>query len=454
MTPAFDHRDPGTPEQRWRDSSLGEAVAVDGSGFDSLLVVAAHPDDETLGAGGLIHQLASAGRPVTVLIATDGERSHPDSPTHPPPVLAALRRIEVLAAVGDLAPDAQVELLGLPDGELAAHAAELDQHVAAHVTAGTLLVATWRGDGHPDHAAVGNVAAAVAARTGGTLWEYPIWAWHWADPLADSVFGDGLRRVRLTGAARAAKRSALARHVSQVRPLSDQPGDEAVLAPEFAAHFDRPYEVVLVTDPGEPLQRPYFEQVYAQSVDPWRFETRWYEERKRALTIAALPRRRFRSAFEPGCSIGMLTAELAGRCDRILATDITDEPLAAARSRLADRPGVTLQVLCIPDQFPDQSFDLIVLSEVGYYLSATGMHQLAGLAERALTADGVLIACHWRHPVTDYPLAGDTVHAILTAVTSLKSLAHYEDADFLLDVLVPQTSASVASQENLVSGAG
>lgn len=129
----FDSRDTGTPEHVWQATWLPDLPTLDPPRqSDSLLVLVAHPDDETLGAGGLIASAASAGASVTVVIASDGEASHPRSRTHPPARLAAIRRAEVTAAVSRLHPDAQLVFLGLPDSDLAAHVEELTIRVAHH----------------------------------------------------------------------------------------------------------------------------------------------------------------------------------------------------------------------------------------------------------------------------------------------------------------------------------
>ena len=121
----FDHRHGGTAAAAWQDAGLARLPAVRAVA-GRLVVLAAHPDDETLGAGGLIAAAARAGATVTVLIATDGAASHPDSPTYRPDELAALRRREVTAAVAHLAPRADLRLLDLPDGRLAEHAGALE----------------------------------------------------------------------------------------------------------------------------------------------------------------------------------------------------------------------------------------------------------------------------------------------------------------------------------------
>ena len=117
------------------------------------------------------------------------------------------------------------------------------------------------------------------------------------------------------------------------------------------------------------------------SADPWAFRTSAYEQEKYRRTIAALGERRFRSGFEPGCSIGVLTRMLARRCDALLAADIVEEPLHTARRYAADLPWVRFARLRIPAEWPDGRFDLIVLSEVLYFLSP---RDIATVAARVL----------------------------------------------------------------------
>ena len=198
------------------------------------------------------------------------------------------------------------------------------------------------------------------------------------------------------------------------------------------------------------LDGQYFAGFYQADADPWGFETRWYEARKRAVTMASLPRPRFASAFEPGCAIGVLTAELAPRCARLLATDISDIPLAVARQRLSDQPGVTLEQRQVPQDWPAGPFDLIVLSEIGYYCDPADLSLLIAAAVSSLTADGVVLACHWRHPVADYPMTGDAVHQQLRGESGLSVLLEHTEEDFRLDVLVRPPAISVARRDGLL----
>jgi SAM-dependent methyltransferase len=189
----------------------------------------------------------------------------------------------------------------------------------------------------------------------------------------------------------------------------------------------------------------YFEKVYAASEDPWGFTTRWYEERKYALSLAMLPRRRYGDAFEPGCSIGVLTAMLASRCDRLLSCDVSPEAVRQARSRA---PGARVEQRMMPDDWPDGAFDLIVFSEFLYYLGPRDLSRVLELAAGSLKPDGTLLAAHWRHPVADYPQSGDDVHAALAAI-GLSRLAEHRETDFVAEVYVNGTPVSVAAAEGL-----
>ena len=195
-----------------------------------------------------------------------------------------------------------------------------------------------------------------------------------------------------------------------------------------------------------------FDAFYADGgEDPWGFTDRWYEQRKQAITLASLPRRHFGRAFEPGCSIGVLTALLAPRCEDLLATDVAQAALVQARRRTSRFPQVRIERASVPAQWPDGEFDLIVLSEIGYYCGSDDLARLAERATSSLAADGVLVACHWRHPVAEYPIGGDDVHAALRAQSGLAPLAQHMEEDFVLDVLVRSPAVSVARATGLLA---
>ncbi|MGZ4721601.1 PIG-L family deacetylase [Oryzihumus sp.] len=449
----FSHDEPGTHEGAWRAWGRLELMPLlDWGGVGHVVVVAAHPDDESLGAGGLIAEAARRDLPVDVVVATLGEASHPGSPTVTPERLARWRAEEVVEAVRAVAPQARTHLLQLPDGQLADHVAAVRDAVVALAPAGCWVLAPWFEDGHPDHTAAAAGASAAARQVGATLLEYPVWAWHWATPADPRVPWGHMLRQPLDAGLRERKRAALAAHRSQTEALSDQPGDEVLLAPGFVAHFDRPYELFIASAPPAPSLGPaFFDDFYRDNgPDPWGFTDRWYEERKRAVTLACMPRRTFHRAMEVGCSVGVLTTELASRCDSLLAVDLAQSAVDEARQRTAGMPGVEVRCLQTPAEWPEGAFDLIVLSEVGYYLDTAGVERLLDRCLSSLTPDGVLLLCHWRHPVADYPLRGDEVHRLALAREDLAPLVRHVEEDFLLDVLVRPPARSVARAGGLL----
>jgi len=195
-------------------------------------------------------------------------------------------------------------------------------------------------------------------------------------------------------------------------------------------------------------QARHFDALYRQDVDPWRTRTRWYERRKRALTLAVLPAERYARACEPGCGAGETTLALARRCDQVVASDASAAAVRQARRRLAGSPHVTIAQARMPEDWPAGPFDLVVLSELGYYLPEDDLARLADKCRHALIAGGALVACHWRHPEPDLRRSAHDVHALLHARTGLHRAAHYEDADFLLDAWTLD-DRSVARREGL-----
>ena len=198
------------------------------------------------------------------------------------------------------------------------------------------------------------------------------------------------------------------------------------------------------------LPPSYFEAMYAESPDPWGFTTRWYERRKYAMTVAALPRERYRRGFEPGCSIGVLTALLAERCEQLLATDIVPAAVETAKQRLAPCEGVDVAELEVPHDWPQGQFDLIVLSEIGYYLSADDLELMLDRVVASLEPGGTLVAVHWRHPVADYPLRGDDVHDLLATSPELHRVVRHQETDLVLEVFETEPTMSVAQRSGLL----
>lgn len=196
----------------------------------------------------------------------------------------------------------------------------------------------------------------------------------------------------------------------------------------------------------------YFEGQYARSRDPWQLADRWYDQRKYAITAAALPRARYERAFEPGCSVGELTCLLAERCARLLAADTVTSATSTARQRTAHLPHVTVEQLSVPRQWPEEPFDLIVLSEILYYFDEPSLQLLQERCVNSLTPGGHLVSVHWNHPVPEHLRTGREIADRLQGQSGLSPLARYDDPDFTLTVHEHGTgpAASPAEGEGLV----
>jgi len=185
---------------------------------------------------------------------------------------------------------------------------------------------------------------------------------------------------------------------------------------------------------NERLGREYFEGLYAESDDPWNFEASEYEQDKYARTLAVLGERTFRRALEAGASIGVFTEMLADRCDELLAVDVSERAVAAARQRLSGRGNVRIERRTLPEQMPDGPFDLIVASEVLYYFPREEMLTVLRGFERELAAGGILLAVHWRRKTETYPLQGDEVHELLVEQTQLLNKESVVEPNYRLDL--------------------
>jgi cyclopropane fatty-acyl-phospholipid synthase-like methyltransferase len=196
------------------------------------------------------------------------------------------------------------------------------------------------------------------------------------------------------------------------------------------------------------LPDSYFDRMYAASDDPWQLGERWYERRKFAITMALLPLPRYRHAFEPGCSVGVLTEQLAGRCDRVTATDVAPAALDVARNRVVG-DNVTLLRRSLDEPWPATDFDLIVFSEVGYYLQAASLRELLDRELPRLTNPATVVAAHWRHSVEDYPMTGDQTNGVIAATKGLHRIGGYQDLDVAIEVFDTESAESVATRTSV-----
>ena len=165
--------------------------------------------------------------------------------------------------------------------------------------------------------------------------------------------------------------------------------------------------------------KEFFEEKYRSSGDPWSFASSAYELGRYDATVRALQHRHYSRAFEPGCSVGVLTAKLATICDHVDAMDISPTAVEETRARCADLPQVSTTCGALPDLIPAGEFDLVVFSEIGYYFEEDVLRELAKTLVSRISRSGVLLAAHWLGKSKDHLLQGDRVHEILGSIEGL-----------------------------------
>ncbi len=181
------------------------------------------------------------------------------------------------------------------------------------------------------------------------------------------------------------------------------------------------------------VSKEFFEEKYRASRDPWNFSSSSYELNRYEEIMRLLGDRTFNHGFEPGCSIGVLTESLAGRCRHLFAMDISPTAVAKARQRCERYPNVTVVEGALPDELPRGTFDLIVFSEIGYYFERGVLAEVRDLLTERLTKQGVLIGVHWLGVSPDHLLTGDEVHDVLRSSNSLRMAVFRRYDGFLLE---------------------
>ncbi len=189
-------------------------------------------------------------------------------------------------------------------------------------------------------------------------------------------------------------------------------------------------------DEPQSLNPEYFEKVYAANDDPWNFETSDYERAKYTATLAALPKEHYENALEIGCSIGVLTALLAKRCGHLLSIDVSRRALDAAAIRCKDLEQVTFERRQFPADLPAGMFDLIMVSEVAYYLSPADWQGAINRLYGMLNPGAHLALVHWLPFVPDYPQTGDEVHDSFagTMGATMKNVFNSRAENYRIDV--------------------
>lgn len=404
-----------------------------GEPFERAFVVAAHPDDETLGASGLLQRLHAAGTAVTLVVATDGEAAFPAAGADERRALGRTRRRELrdsLRAQG--LSEVEPVWLGLPDSDLASRDDELTAAMRSHADGHDLCLLPWPADPHPDHQAAAR-AALAAAPVSAQCWSYPIWLWHRLRRDDPAITWSRARSLRLTGAEREAKAAAIAAFTSQLKP--GPRGEEPILPEEVLAHFSGGSEVFFREPPRTSAPVSRFASLYAAADDPWSVATKWYERRKRAMVLACLPDEHYGTVVEPACGVGALTRDLATRADRVVAFDPVPAAVDRTRAAVADLSQVDVHIGAVPAAIPAGPVDLLVYSELLYYLDDDELTATIEASAAALRPGGHVLASHWLPWAPEAPRDGRDAHARLLAHPAFEPLVEHTDEEFLLHVL-------------------
>jgi LmbE family N-acetylglucosaminyl deacetylase len=249
MDLVVDETHAGTDERTWLGSSrLRTLPSLRVTPPGRLVIVAPHPDDEVLGAGGLLQSMHHLGVELAIVAVTDGEGSHPVAHSRGVDI-ASTRAAESTVALDRLGcGPVPVTRLGLPDGAVASEISRLTEALSDLLGPDDLCLTPWRSDGHPDHDATGVATLAVAAATGTAVLEYLVWAWHWASPDNAVVPWPNCRRFDLSSAQRARKRRATNAFSSQISPHRSEQRKGPVLTDAVLQRFWRPFEVFIEAD--------------------------------------------------------------------------------------------------------------------------------------------------------------------------------------------------------------
>lgn len=189
-------------------------------------------------------------------------------------------------------------------------------------------------------------------------------------------------------------------------------------------------------DSSQSLPPSYFDAIYQTDPDPWKFATSEYEAQKYAATIAALPKPHYRSGFEIGGSIGVLTEKLARYCNSLLSIDVSKLAQDQAIARCQSLPQVRFEIMNFPHQSPEKTFDLILVSEVGYYWCPADLQLAQNRILKHLEPGGHLLLVHWLAYTPDYPLTGDRVHDSFLEFKpeTLKHIQGQKNSEYRLDL--------------------
>ncbi|WP_249203929.1 PIG-L family deacetylase [Brevibacterium sp. SMBL_HHYL_HB1] len=457
MSMRFSHQDRSTREDAWVQAGALDLPAVPESTIatgGTIIVLAAHPDDEALGAAALLARADEWSCQLKVLLFSAGEKSHPESPTYTGDQLKSIRLEEFDRALSTFDKAHSSRFLDLPDGQLPEYSSQIRDVIRQEIARShgpVTLVAPYSRDGHCDHEAVGAASLDIGRSHHAVVLEYPIWFWHWAVPTDPRW-----QAWAVLPAPQGLDRNALLQcYPSQTEALSDQQGDEAILTSAHLEHFIRSHDTFVITDfrsgeasagyGQEGIGRPIndastasavFDDVHRERSDPWTVWESEYEITKRETLVSHLPSTSFSHILEIGCSVGALTRELAAYSVRVTAVDASCEALKTAK-RLQTTTATEIAFLhaTVPYEWPEGHFDCVVLSETGFYLTRAQLQRTLERIDESTPSRFVLVLCHWKGDIEDWPLTADEVHdACLDYWPRLRSDFRSE-AEYRLDIV-------------------
>ncbi len=396
-----------------------------------LIVMAPHPDDELLGAGGLMARAVADARPIAVIVITDGSASDPSVARDQQRMR---RRAETTAGLTTLlgtappllfleCPDGSFRARDVPIGPGSAIATFLSQFPGAQ------LLVTDPADAHVDHKAAFGLASRIVAQ--GLVDQLDVM------PISQRIDGHFAAR-RFTahplGHHADAKAAALACHQSQINTATGFTLSKTALADFTTVEYTWPVHDRKSAE-SEAVPTRHFDAMFEKSSDPWGYDINVYEADRFRRTVAALDGKHFESALELGCANGALTAQLINSCTAIVAIDTAQAALDAARDRLGSHRGVEFLKGNLPDDLPEGQYDLIVLSDMLYYLGLQGVVRLMALIEtRAEPACRIVMTNYLGD--TDCSLSGEMAAEIALAHASGWATVHTSRTERLrIDVL-------------------
>ncbi len=387
------------------------------------MVFAPHPDDESLGCGGLIKYLSKQHAEVSIVFLTSGDASHPNSKSHSPAILAELREKEAINACTMLGvKTSNIYFLKLKDSKLH-KLPEKDRNATSnHIS--TLLkdckissvLVPWRRDPHTGHMATYNLVKTALENKISEIQiiEYPIWLWKNSTKKDWPKYGEAeMFRLDITDVLNF-KKDAIFAHRSQTANIIKDDVEGFQLSQDLLSPFLTSFEYYFfdIKKDRNSLEQEYFDTLYNNNPDPWNFEKSKYEHTKFEAINKLIGDSTYKKGLELGCSIGVQTKYLAKHCGKLKAVDISETAIKRAKKLNPNLEDVHFETVDIAINFPQGKYDLISMCEIGYYFNKQTLNRLFEKIYSNLNKKGHFLLVDWTSFVREYPLTGMQVHKL------------------------------------------